>query len=177
LTKTFNRRHFDTRFQKAFDQVKNRNACLSLAILDIDHFKRFNDLYGHEVGDKALATVAQTLNNALRETDSLFRYGGEEFTTLLPNTDKQDAILVAERMRSTVDQLEIKGQAITVSIGLTTFNGRNYASLQEMFSHTDNALYTAKAEGRNCTVHAGDIDAATLPEATQPQVPPPIKTQ
>lgn len=159
LTNTFNRRHFDSRCRAAFEQVRNREAVLSLVILDIDHFKQFNDRFGHEAGDRALVKVADTLNDVLRDSDELFRYGGEEFTVLLPGTSAGPARQIAERMRGAINDLEIEGQKLSISLGISTFDGGNCASPQEMLAQADTALYSAKAQGRNCVVHGEDIES------------------
>jgi diguanylate cyclase (GGDEF)-like protein len=159
LTNVFNRRHFNNRFQISFDQIRGRSGFLSLAILDIDHFKQFNDRYGHETGDRALIAVSKAIQGALRDSDELYRYGGEEFIVLLPNTNATHASQIAERIRSTVNAFEIEGERLSISLGITTFDGQNFANPQEMLAKADNALYSAKAQGRNCTVHSQDLAA------------------
>lgn len=129
---------------------------LSLLMIDVDHFKRFNDRYGHAGGDDALAAVARCIADSIRRPgDYAARYGGEEFAVLLPNTGVDGAIAVAEKIRSAVESLAIPNagsadQVLTVSIGVATTEGRaRFANLRVFFNASDEALYKAKASGRN----------------------------
>ncbi|AEI82826.1 diguanylate cyclase (plasmid) [Cupriavidus necator N-1] len=139
-------------------ELKNRRASgqpLSLLLMDIDHFKRINDQHGHLVGDRVLAHFAQTVGRALRHTDYLGRFGGEEFVVLLPHTGAEAAFAVAERVRQAVEQqTALAGQpACTASLGLASIEAGE-ATLDELLARADLALYRAKADGRN-RVEAG----------------------
>ncbi len=123
--------------------------------MDIDHFKRINDQHGHLVGDRVLAHFAQTVGQALRYTDYLGRFGGEEFVVLLPHTGMEAALAMAERVRQAVEQQSvIAGQpTCTASLGLASIEAGE-ATLDELLARADLALYRAKADGRN-RVEAG----------------------
>ena len=126
---------------------------ISVLMLDVDHFKRFNDTFGHKAGDLVLQMVAQTMRKRLRPTDMVARYGGEEFMILLPHTSRSEAMVVAERLRCGVEQCRVtaeQGQdlpAVTVSIGAAPW--RKGDTLELMVERADKALYQAKANGRN----------------------------
>ncbi|AQV98654.1 GGDEF domain-containing protein [Cupriavidus necator] len=139
-------------------ELKNRRGSgqpLSLLLMDIDHFKRINDQHGHLVGDRVLAHFAQTVGRALRRTDYLGRFGGEEFVVLLPHTGMEAALALAEHVRQAVErQSAIAGQpACTASLGLASIEAGE-ATLDELLARADSALYRAKADGRN-RVEAG----------------------
>lgn len=139
-------------------ELKNRRGGgqpLSLLLMDIDHFKRINDQHGHLVGDRVLAHFAQIVVRALRHTDYLGRFGGEEFVVLLPHTGMETALAMAERVRQAVEQQSaIAGQpACTASLGLASIEAGE-ATLDELLARADSALYRAKAQGRN-RVEAG----------------------
>ncbi|MCY1332227.1 diguanylate cyclase (GGDEF) domain protein [compost metagenome] len=139
-------------------ELRNRRGSgqpLSLLLMDIDHFKRINDQHGHLVGDRVLAHFAQTVGRALRHTDYLGRFGGEEFVVLLPHTGAEAAFAVAERVRQAVEQQSaLAGQAAcTASLGLASIEAGE-ATLDELLARADSALYRAKADGRN-RVEAG----------------------
>ncbi|MDW3686643.1 GGDEF domain-containing protein [Cupriavidus sp. CV2] len=139
-------------------ELKNRRGSgqpLSLLLMDIDHFKRINDQHGHLVGDRVLAHFAQTVGQALRYTDYLGRFGGEEFVVLLPHTGMEAALAMAERVRQAVEQQSvIAGQpTCTASLGLASIEAGE-ATLDELLARADLALYRAKADGRN-RVEAG----------------------
>ncbi|MCP3018368.1 GGDEF domain-containing protein [Cupriavidus basilensis] len=133
-------------------ELKNRRGGqpLSLLLMDIDHFKRINDQHGHLVGDRVLAHFAQIVGRALRHTDHLGRFGGEEFVVLLPQTGMETALAMAERVRQAVEQQSaMAGQpACTASLGLASIEAGE-ATLDELLARADLALYRAKAEGRN----------------------------
>ena len=122
---------------------------LSLLMIDIDHFKQVNDKFGHQTGDAVLRQVADTLRQHCRATDIVGRYGGEEFLVLMPTTTAEGATRVAEKLRAAVEGLASDPIAVTISIGLASTNP-NHPTLQETLSHADQALYAAKAAGRNC---------------------------
>lgn len=150
LTGLNNRRAFDHSLQLEMAVVERRNIPLSLLMLDVDHFKRINDNFGHETGDKVLIAIAQILNGCARLVDVVARVGGEEFAVILPNTDADGALEVAERMRTAVAQANWLAQPATISIGVATLQIKEPAS--RLYSRADAALYEAKASGRNRVV-------------------------
>lgn len=116
-------------------------------MLDIDFFKRVNDTYGHQFGDRVLQKVANTITESIRENDSVGRYGGEEFLVVLPDTEMTHAIFIAERIRKAVEHLDFYENAhITISGGLTVFQGE---TIVELIDIVDKKLYEAKNDGRN----------------------------
>lgn len=132
---------------------------LSVLMCDVDCFKPFNDYYGHQAGDDCLRRIAETLTDVVRRpTDLVVRYGGEEFAVVLPNTGEEDAALIAERIRQTVDQLQIPHGAstvadhVTLSIGLSALGREESRRAAHVFSRADQALYEAKTQGRNRVV-------------------------
>ncbi|MFN3436841.1 MAG: diguanylate cyclase [Acidovorax sp.] len=150
LTGLNNRRAFDHGLQLEMAIVERRNTPLSLLMLDVDHFKRINDQFGHDAGDKVLIAIAQMLNGCARVVDVVARVGGEEFAVILPNTDADGALEVAERMRTTVAQAKWLANPATISIGVATLQIKESAS--RLYSRADAALYDAKAKGRNRVV-------------------------
>lgn len=147
LTGTFNRHKWDEQLQIELN-LASRGSLLSLLLIDIDHFKRINDNYGHDIGDKALQTLAVLLKQRLRETDLLFRLGGEEFTVLLRHIDVQNAVIVAEALRTQVETAVIPGiPQFTISIGVCTYIAND--NTDDMMKRADLALYKAKNQGRN----------------------------
>lgn len=155
LTGVGNRRYFDLCIDKEWRASKRSSKPLSLLLIDVDFFKRYNDHYGHQHGDVCLQQVATAMRNALqRPGDILFRYGGEEFCALLPETRSADAISVAERLRASVQALGIPhakapGRVISVSVGVATYSQRSQAAHIELIQAADRALYDAKHAGRN----------------------------
>lgn len=158
LTKIYNHRFFQDLFEKEFTRSIRYNTVFSLAIVDIDHFKRINDTYGHLCGDKVLKTLAALLKNCLRTMDVVARYGGEEFAIILPETGPDDAFLTVDRIREMVAAREFEcvepGQMLnlTVSIGVTSFPSPEVTERSELIAKADKALYEAKETGRNRTV-------------------------
>lgn len=148
LTKLYNRGHFDSEIERnvAFDRRKNER--FSLIILDIDHFKRVNDTYGHQAGDLVLKELATILTETLRQTDVIARWGGEEFVILLPGTDLSIGVPVAEKLRVAVQDhhFEEVGK-ITCSFGVSA--GAHGERKEDLIARADEALYQAKADGRN----------------------------
>ncbi|HVK99554.1 MAG TPA: diguanylate cyclase, partial [Dongiaceae bacterium] len=154
LTGIRNRRYLNRALEREFSRAKREKLPLSLLLIDIDHFKQFNDKYGHLVGDDCLRTVASTIeNSALRENDIVARYGGEEFCVLLPNTDQAGAHQVAELIRQRVldADFQVGGQrvTITVSVGLTTCIPERHHEIEQFVAAADGALYQSKHNGRN----------------------------
>ncbi|MFN8495072.1 MAG: tetratricopeptide repeat-containing diguanylate cyclase [Caldilineaceae bacterium] len=152
LTGLFNRRHFFTLATKQFTQALSYRRPLSVLLLDVDHFKLVNDTYGHRTGDQALQSVAEQLRRGLRVTDIISRYAGDEFIILLPETDGEQAIQVAERLRFRIEAQElvasISPARITISFGVATLDAETQ-NLDELLEYADQALYIAKQLGRN----------------------------
>jgi two-component system, cell cycle response regulator len=153
LTRLYNHRHFQDEMVRAFDESQRYQRPLSLAIIDIDFFKKVNDTYGHAAGDDVLKTVARLFMDSVRSTDLVARYGGEEFTVMMPETDMGDAIAFAEKIRTLVEQTTIETQAgpvrVTVSIGVSSVPATPIQTPKEMIVAADKALYRAKRGGRN----------------------------
>jgi diguanylate cyclase (GGDEF)-like protein/PAS domain S-box-containing protein len=153
LTSLYNRRFFIEQANKEFLRAKRYSSPMTLISIDIDHFKIINDKFGHPAGDKVLIDVSNCLGLNLRQTDTLARIGGEEFSILLPQTSIDEANILAERIRLQQSELLISGDwqgeiKLTVSIGVSSLNA-NDISFDELFSRTDKALYLAKTCGRN----------------------------
>ncbi|MDH4440321.1 MAG: diguanylate cyclase, partial [Rhizobium sp.] len=154
LTDLGNRRTFDREFAQAFETAKNASSELSLLMIDVDHFKSYNDTYGHPAGDEVLRSIAGVLKGACRnEHDLVARYGGEEFAVILPGSTRDVAFDVAARLTAAVRKLDIqhvsstKGR-VTVSIGVaSTLDGGG--DCQQLLRQCDEALYAAKAAGRD----------------------------
>ncbi len=170
LTGLSNRRAFDERFRSAWQEGSDEGARLGLLLIDVDHFKQYNDQYGHQAGDRALITVAKTVRNAIRRpTDMAARYGGEEFVVLLTGTTDQYAAKLAEHIRLSILELGIPHRVdgrpakLTVSIGVaTTQPAADRRSSEGLIQMADEALYAAKAGGRNqVQIAAPDPDMQT----------------
>lgn len=157
LTQLNNRKYWEECLQHQYNRLKRyQTPKTSLLILDIDHFKKVNDVYGHTVGDKAIISVTELLRELSRETDITGRYGGEEYVSILPNTDAQQAEVLAERIRKAIEANSIAaddGQEIklTVSLGISMFT-TELTSHTEWLKQADSALYQAKESGRNKTI-------------------------
>jgi len=157
LTGIFNRRYFDTRILEEWGRARRAELPLALLMIDIDHFKSFNDTFGHVVGDRMLTLAASHMNETLtRAGDFVARYGGEEFAALLYDTDEEGALAVAERLRSAVEAIEPEtgGRPITISVGVAVRVPRQGIKTAELIHEADAALYRAKRAGRNCVVSA-----------------------
>lgn len=153
LTGVNNRASMDEVIDREVNLCSRHDTQLSLLALDIDHFKKINDTYGHATGDCVIKAVAEALKTAIRSSDIVFRYGGEEFLILLSNTDREGATLLAERMRQKIEETCIicEGTQVsaTVSIGITCMQPKD-DSRKALFARADAALYQAKSAGRNC---------------------------
>lgn len=154
LTGVANRRHFNIELERALAFGRKSGAPLSLILIDVDYFKRFNDHYGHQVGDMCLKEVAQTLKRSVRTpSDLVTRYGGEEFVLLLPNTDSEAATTVAQRLQDGLASLQLEHLAsdvapwVTVSQGIASIASGEGAN--QLLERADQALYRAKKSGRN----------------------------
>ena len=155
LTNIPNRRHFDNKMRDEWSRAFRNKLTFSLCIADIDHFKKFNDNYGHLHGDEVLKLVAQIIKNSLkRSTDFAARWGGEEFAVLLPNTDLEGAVRIAESIRANIEKAVVPnadeaGRRITVSIGAACAKPADGGLITDLIERSDKALYEAKNAGRN----------------------------
>lgn len=158
LTNIHNRRHFELLLSQSWQHCRRNTQPLSLLFVDVDHFKPFNDHYGHPEGDICLKQVASTLESCLsRAVDSVSRYGGEEFVVILPNTDEKGALKLAEDMRHAIERLAITHEysefgSVTVSIGCATYTADKESDInntKRLLQIADEALYFAKSHGRN----------------------------
>lgn len=153
LTGVKNRSSLDSSLHREIELSRRQGTTLSLILIDIDHFKLVNDRYGHLYGDQALRAVAQCIEETIRESDMLFRYGGEEFLLLLSSTGTDGAGLLAERIRKQVEGLSPhpeKKMHLTISLGVTSLHPEEDGDA--LFGRVDNALYQAKQAGRNQVV-------------------------
>jgi diguanylate cyclase (GGDEF)-like protein len=156
LTGIYNRRHFDEVLLAEWKRSIRTEKPLSLLLIDVDHFKKLNDRYGHPEGDECLKKIAEQLSIILRRSsDTLARYGGEEFAAILPETNKESAQLIADAMRMSVEDLKIANEGskatrvVTVSIGVCSENAMLSRPAEELLNAADAALYRAKKQGRN----------------------------
>ena len=155
LTGVPNRRKFDEQLVRDWRQSQREQTALSVILIDVDHFKRYNDHYGHQAGDAALQAVARVLDGTLkRPHDLLARYGGEEFVGVLPNTGLSEAVELAERMQAGVRALNLEhlgspeAQVVTISLGVATVVARSDLAPQALVEAADQQLYAAKQAGR-----------------------------
>ncbi len=154
LTGVYNRRHFDHVLASEFKRAQRYGTPLSLIICDIDHFKRVNDTHGHERGDQVLKGVALRLQRSLRDSDHCCRYGGEEFCLLLPSSPCAGALKVADRIRRTIESATIDGLKVTMSFGVASVQESVVSNASDLVRRADEALYAAKAAGRNAVIAA-----------------------
>lgn len=160
LTRVGNRAAFEMAIQRELEVCRRSGKQFSLLMMDIDLFKRINDQAGHDAGDRVLQVTADTLRNTLRQTDQVFRYGGDEFIAILGNTSNADALFIAERLRQAMKQqpspLADNSLKLTVSIGAGSSEETD--NRNSVFQRTDDALFRAKSNGRDCIVSANLID-------------------
>ncbi|MBN1383905.1 MAG: GGDEF domain-containing protein [Elusimicrobia bacterium] len=151
LTGTYVRKFFDERLHEEITRSSRFKTSLCLILCDVDHFKKFNDTYGHQEGDEALKTFSKVLKQICRETDIIARYGGEEFAVILPETSKDECVKIAENIRKEFYKETISGQHLTISQGVASFpadaNDHN-----QLIRKADERLYKAKTSGRNRTI-------------------------
>lgn len=163
LTGVANRRYLMECLEQEFARSQRYQRPFSLLMADLDHFKRINDSYGHQVGDDVLVRTAAAMRSTLRQNDIVGRYGGEEFALMLPETEVEGALTVAERCRQMIEELVVEVQGVrvpvTASLGLATNPSASIASVDALMRVADGALYEAKRAGRNRVV------AASVPEA------------
>ncbi len=152
LTLLGNRRMFDDKLPQEFAIARQEQKPLSLLVLDIDHFKGYNDRHGHARGDHAIKAVAHALRKFARKPLVACRYGGEEFTVILPGIDCPTAAIMSERLRRTVEETLNGDLAITISVGYACLSHGDFENAEKLFEAADSALYRAKQQGRNCVV-------------------------
>jgi two-component system, cell cycle response regulator len=150
LTGVANRRAFDQKLAVAFEHARRYERPLSLVLIDVDHFKSINDAHGHDVGDAVLQSVASIVASGTRQTDFVARVGGEEFAILLPETALFESIQFAEKIRSGIAAADpVTNERVTVSIGVANIPHSPFPDTMELYRAADQALYRAKANGRN----------------------------
>ncbi|MFQ5627770.1 MAG: sensor domain-containing diguanylate cyclase [bacterium] len=169
LTKIANRRYFNRRFEREMQRSQRYNRALSVIMIDIDHFKNFNDAHGHLKGDDVLRSVAQILERNLRKADLIARFGGEEFIVLLPEIDKAHAQKVTEKLRTAVESYHFKNGdtqplgKITISLGLASYP-EDALQAEALLEAADRMLYLAKSLGRNQAAYISDRDRKVASE-------------
>ena len=163
LTGIYNRRYFDETLAREWKRTMREKAPLSLIMLDIDYFKKYNDTYGHQAGDECLRQVATTISGALRRpADMAARYGGEEFVVVLPNFKLENSAKFGETIRAKIEALKMEHKQsdanpfITVSLGIASVVPSSISSYEELVGAADKALYSAKNKGRNRVCVAQD---------------------
>ncbi len=152
LTRLYNSRSFYSQLELEIDRIKRYQHPLTLLLLDIDHFKGYNDTYGHLEGDKVLVRFSQIIRSCLRTNDSAYRYGGEEFTVILPETAGEEAHTVAQRIRAALEAEPFSPRdgevvTVTISIGVTEYSPKE--ELSTFIQRADQAMYHSKRSGRN----------------------------
>jgi two-component system, cell cycle response regulator len=170
LTSLANRRHFQEEFCRAYEHAERYGRPLSLAMIDVDHFKTINDEHGHETGDLVLERVAAVLRENVRSSDFVARIGGEEFAMILPETQLHEAVVVSEKIRRAIaEQNADDTPRATVSVGVSSLPHSHFISRREMLRSSDLALYRAKERGRDRV----EIERRSYPN--RPKVTPPIR--
>lgn len=166
LTTLNNRKHFEVSLEKIIDQAKESGRSFALLMTDIDHFKKFNDTYGHQTGDQVLRLVALAVKQNIKTQDVACRYGGEEFSIILPQSNLEEAAQIGERIRSAVMSKELVKRStgenlgrVTISVGIATFDEMD--SAHSVVSRADEALYAAKNAGRNLVRTEKDLQEAS----------------
>jgi diguanylate cyclase (GGDEF)-like protein len=164
LTRLYNRRFFDERVAYEFERATRYHSQVSLLVADIDHFKQFNDRHGHARGDEALRTVAKQLLEGVRSQDIVCRYGGEEFALILPGTDGDQAMTVAETLRQAIEgSMGSAVGPVTISVGVASPSDGGIEDASALFRAADAALYQAKAAGRNRVVRFVNPNTVAVP--------------
>lgn len=153
LTSAYNRRYFDEQLSREVSHTRRHKTPLSLLAIDVDHFKRVNDTYGHVVGDKVLAAIGTRILESIRHEDLFCRIGGEELAVIMRDTPAESAALLAERLRAMIAAEPIRAGddtvSVTVSVGAATFDPNRHASADALLEAADRALYVAKRGGRD----------------------------
>ena len=152
-TKLYIHKYFETRLFEEYIRAERYNKELTVVMLDIDHFKKINDTYGHQFGDEVLIKIADVIKSTCRVCDIAARFGGEEFSIILPETNKDNGFLLSERLRKKVEDLEFEHEGqlikITISGGVSTYPDNNSKNSKNLLEQADKALYNSKGNGRN----------------------------
>ncbi|MCK9201898.1 MAG: GGDEF domain-containing protein [Gallionella sp.] len=162
LSGLYNRRWLDNAFSRLLEQASKGAQPLCILLIDVDHFKKYNDTFGHLGGDQALIALGEVLKTSVRPYDFATRYGGEEFLVILPNTNREQCLVVAERIRQSIEKKSITSAngepmpGITISVGLSMNNAQS--TPQSLIADADEQLYRAKAAGRNCVRYCDQGD-------------------
>jgi diguanylate cyclase (GGDEF)-like protein len=154
LTDVYNRRHLDATLALELNRSRETGSPLAVIMFDADHFKKFNDTYGHDQGDRVLKMAGEVMKAAVRQYDVPCRYGGEEFTVILPGADPDGAMRVAERLRRDVEAMAVDGLKVTISLGIACYPQLAAHSPEALIEAADAALYRSKESGRNCSTMA-----------------------
>lgn len=158
LTSLWNRRYLFEQMERELARAKREQSALSFVMLDLDHFKQINDIYGHQIGDEALVLVGRVLLESVRRSDIVGRYGGEEFAIMLPNTSAEKAREVAERCRQSIEKQSLSTAqgtlTLSASLGLVSLNVNPQTEVDNLIHFADEALYRAKTSGRNRVVES-----------------------
>ena len=152
LTGLYVRRYFMVKLQEEIHRAERYSKRLSVVMADLDRFKRINDTYGHDAGDRALKAISKFLQKNIRDVDAMARYGGEEFVMLIPDADKGAAFCLAERLREELANVKLEGlPPITISLGIATYPTYG-TDIEDLIKKADAAMYAAKQKGRNKAV-------------------------
>jgi diguanylate cyclase (GGDEF)-like protein len=168
MTKLYLHRYLQTRLEEELERAKRYKREIAFLMTDIDHFKKFNDTYGHQIGDEVLKKVASIIKERTRKSDIAARYGGEEFAVVLPETSEDGAVQLAEYIRKEIEDsvIEVDGRElkVTISIGVSYFNGSSSVEIlkEELIKKADTALYKSKESGRNRVTKYGSIKESTI---------------
>ncbi len=154
MTHLYNRRYFGELATTVVKLAKRSGLVYSVIMVDIDKFKRINDTYGHTIGDEVIIALAKVLKYDKRESDIVSRWGGEEFVILLPQTEQDGAMVIAEKLRKRVENLRVviadeKELCFTISLGVATADSNKFSDIEDVINNADKALYIAKESGRN----------------------------
>lgn len=172
LTKSYNRKFFNTYFEQAFYYCKKKKVPLSVLILDIDHFKMINDTYGHPFGDVVLKKLCENIVKHIRKTDCFARYGGEEFVISLTNESEETAVQIADKLKTMIENLKItnkeqnKEVKFTISIGVASLDATSASTFDELLEKSDKALYYAKVERNSVKSYTNYLDSLNKKETT-----------
>jgi diguanylate cyclase (GGDEF)-like protein len=153
MTGLFSHHFFEKTLDEEMERARRYKATFSLVMFDIDHFKKFNDTYGHVQGDIIIKEIARILTQSVRQVDFPARYGGEEFAVILPSVEAKGALVVAERLRRRVEKHDFPGESgplhVTISVGVAEFDQEGTYAATEIVREADKALYQSKERGRN----------------------------
>jgi two-component system cell cycle response regulator len=163
VTNIYNKRYFTERLKQEFSLAKRNKTELSLLMIDLDFFKKINDIYGHLAGDFVLGKISEIFSTMTRDEDIVARYGGEEFVAILPGSGEEGAVICAERIREKIAQTSFMFEGtkinITVSIGVATLDENSlFGSYEDFIEVADNCLYRSKKSGRNCTTCSSEAE-------------------